>query len=100
MKITSLKPGQVVGAGYVRSHDSVTPNEFVHFVVNEKGVYDNWAQLKEDLGVSSMTDLGKEGIKVDAVFRDIEGEYTWQAYLWNGCFRVGTSADRLVLRTL
>jgi len=35
---------------------------------------------------------------VTAEFRDVDGEFLWGAYLWNGAFRVGTSADRLVLR--
>jgi hypothetical protein len=38
-----------------------------------------------------------EGGSVTAEFRNVEEGYMWGAYLWNGAFRVGTSADRLVL---
>jgi hypothetical protein len=34
---------------------------------------------------------------VYAEFYNIDGDYVWDAYLWKGGFKVGSSADRLVV---
>ena len=105
-KITTatLYSGQVVKAGYKRPHWS-TPatdcNRFVGFKVGEL-VYSNLKLLKGALGVRNLKDLEAEADRLElgsitAEFYSTEDRYFWGSYLWNGAFRVGTSADRLVL---
>lgn len=96
--VTNLHSGEVVFAGYRQLLDS---NRFVGFKVGEN-VYSNLKLLKRALGVRNLRELEFEAdrLELDSVkaeFYATEGEYFWSAYLWNGSFRVGTSADRLTL---
>jgi hypothetical protein len=104
--ISNLKAGEVVLAGYKRnSFDSTDANRFVGFHAN--GAYFTKLQdVKEFYGARNLSDLeakfnelhGPNNFRsVYAHFKNIEENYTWEAYLWQGCFRVGTSADRLSL---
>jgi hypothetical protein len=98
---STLISGQVVQAGYKRRNLMVDPNRFVGFKVNGQ-VFSELKLLKQHFGVSNLKDLEFEADRqeigsVIAEFYDTEGEFFWGAYLWNGAFRVGTSADRLVL---
>jgi hypothetical protein len=98
---STLISGQVVQAGYKRRNLMVDPNRFVGFKVNGQ-FFSELKLLKQHFGVSNLKDLEFEADRqeigsVIAEFYATEGEYFWGAYLWNGAFRVGTSADRLVL---
>ena len=97
----SLHSGQVVQAGYKRRTLLVDPSRFVGFKVGGN-VYSTLKLLKNAFGVSNLRDLEAEADRLElgsvtAEFYDTEGEFFWGSYLWKGCFRVGTSADRLVL---
>ena len=100
--VANLYSGQDVQAGYIRYSDGMSPNNFLCFKVGGL-VYSNLKLLKQAFGVSTMLDLEFEIERLElgsitAEFYDIEGGFRWAAYLWRGYFRVGTSADRLVLR--
>lgn len=97
----TLHSGQVVKAGYKRRTLLVDPARFVGFKVGDL-VYSNLKLLKGSLGVRNLRDLEAEVDRLElgsvtAEFYDTEGEFFWGSYLYNGSFRVGTSADRLVL---
>lgn len=99
--VSKLTSGQVVQAGYKRRGLLVDPNRFVGFKVNGM-FFSELKLLKQHFGVSNLKALEFEADRqelgsVTAEFYDTEGEFFWGAYLWNGAFRVGTSADRLVL---
>ena len=99
--VSKLTSGQVVQAGYKRRNLNIDPNRFVGFKVNGM-FFSELKLLKQHFGVSNLKDLEFEADRqelgsVTAEFYDTEGEFFWGAYLWNGAFRVGTSADRLVL---
>ena len=99
--VANLYSGQVVLAGYKRRNLWVDSNRFVHFKVGEN-TFSNLKLLKSAYGVSSLKDLEFETDRLEqgmvtAEFYDNEGEFFWAAYLYNGKFCVGTSADRLIL---
>ena len=100
--VANLISGQVVTAGYKRGQRDMTdPNRFVGFKVGEL-VYSNLKLLKQAFGVSNLKELEFEVDRLElgtitAEFYDTESEFFWAAYLWNNSFRVGSSADRLVL---
>lgn len=106
VSISSLKSGNVIKAGYIRGQRDMTDaNRFVGFKVGERG-FTNLQDLKEFFGVRNLKELEFEADRqnqfgsVTAEFQNVSDTdcYFWAAYLWNGCFRVGTSADRLQLR--
>lgn len=98
--ISNLISGQVVNAGYTRGQrDYRDPNRFLGFKVGEQ-VYCNLTLLKKAFGVKNLRELEAETDRLElgsvtAEFYDCDGEFFWGAYLWNGGFKVGTSADRL-----
>jgi len=102
--ISNLFSGEVVTAGYTRRGNKlVDPNRFVGFKVGGN-VYSNLKLLKNAFGVSNLKELEFEADRLElgsvtAEFYSTEEEYFWGAYLWNNAFRVGSSADRLVLET-
>ena len=100
--VSNLHSGEVVTAGYVRHNVSnLDSNRFVGFKVGDN-VFSNLKIAKQSFGVSNLKELEFEADRLEqgsvtAEFYDTEEGYFWAAYLWNGAFRVGTSADRLVL---
>lgn len=99
--VSTLISGQVVQAGYKRRNLLIDPNRFVGFKVDGMN-FSELKYLKQQFGVKNLKDLEfeidrQELGSVTAEFYDTEGGFFWGAYLWNGAFRVGTSADRLVL---
>lgn len=102
--ISNLYSGEVITAGYTRRGNKlVDPNRFVGFKVGDN-FYSNLKLLKNALGVSNLKELEFEADRLEtgsvtAEFYSTEEGYFWAAYLWNGGFRVGSSADRLVLET-
>ncbi len=85
--VSNLQSGQTLLAGYKRStREFIDGNFFFGFKLGVKN-------LREIEFEADRLELGS----VTAEFRAVDGEYLWGAYLWNGAFRVGTSADRLVL---
>ena len=100
--VSTLYSGQVAKAGYKRHTLLVDPARFVGFKVGGN-VYSNLKLLKTAFGVRNLRDLEAEADRLElgsitAEFYDTEDEFFWGSYLWNGSFRVGTSADRLVLQ--
>lgn len=101
--ISNLQSGQTVQAGYKRrDHLMADENFFFGFKVDGQW-FANLKQLKQFLGVKNLREVEFEADRLElgsvtAEFRDVDGEFLWGAYLWNGAFRVGTSADRLVLQ--
>jgi hypothetical protein len=79
-------------------------NRFVGFKVGDL-YFSKLKDLKEFFGVRNLRDLEFEADRqeqygsITAEFQNFDDNdpYFWGAYLWNGSFRVGTSADRLVL---
>ena len=103
LSVTSLAAGQVVFAGYnYCGEPSVDKNRFLGFKFNGTW-FSTLKHLKEFLGSNSLKELETEAQlrgndSITAEFRNVEGDYRWGAYLWKGSFKVGTSADRLVLQ--
>jgi hypothetical protein len=100
MKVSTLTPGTAVNAGY---RAWATPCTFLGFAVKHDGE-PRWSTLKEfkqAFQVSNLKNLEEaveaKALGAYAVFQDAEDGGRWAAYLWKGCFRVGTSADRLEL---
>lgn len=100
--VSNLYSGEVVTAGYIRGQRNFTDqNRFVGFKVGEQ-VFSNLKLAKQAFGVRNLRDLEFEIDRLElgtftAEFFDVEDKYFWAAYLWNGGFKVGTSADRLAL---
>jgi hypothetical protein len=100
--VSNLQSGQTLLAGYKRStREFIDGNFFFGFKVGDQW-FSNLKQLKQFLGVKNLREIEFEADRLElgsvtAEFRAVDGEYLWGAYLWNGAFRVGTSADRLVL---
>lgn len=100
--ISNLYSGEVVTAGYRRRNTNlVDSNRFVGFKVGDN-IYSNLKLLKQAFGVSNLKELEFEAERLElgtvtAEWYNNEEGYFWGSYLWNGAFRVGTSADRLVL---
>ena len=102
--VANLHSGQVVLAGYKRRTLLVDTNRFVSFKVGDNA-FSNLKLLKNAYGVSNLKELEFETDRLEqgsvtAEFYDTEGQFFWSAYLWEGKFRVGTSADRLVLQAV
>jgi hypothetical protein len=102
LTVSTLYSGQVAKAGYKRRTLLVDPARFVGFKIGGN-VYSSLKLLKNALGVRNLRDLEAEADRLElgsvtAEFYDTEGRFFWGSYLWNGSFRVGTSADRLVLQ--
>ena len=103
VSVSKLYSGQVVAAGYRRrGADLIDANRFVGFKVGDL-TYSNLKLLKEAFGVKNLKQLEFEVDRLElgsvtAEFYDVEDGYFWGAYVWGGSFKVGTSADRLVLR--
>ena len=100
--VANLHSGQVVLAGYKRRTLLVDTNRFVSFKIGELN-YSNLKLLKQAFGVKNLKELEFETDRLElgtvyAEFYDTEGEFFWSAYLYNGKFCCGTSADRLVLQ--
>lgn len=105
MKITvsNIRAGQVVSAGYRSTrYDSMDANRFVGFKVGDI-YFSKLKDLKEFYGVNNLQALESATsplkVSVTAEFQNVSEEdpYFWAAYLYNGSFKVGTSADRLTL---
>lgn len=107
MKLSNLAPGQTVLAGYIRG-DRRFFDEAVFLgaawapsasTVPVRG--ETVSQMKEAAGHTNLkaleAALKEEGCTAYAVFQDPEDGSTWAAYLWEGAWRVGSSADRLRL---
>ena len=100
MKLSQLTAGTVIQAGY---RNWYTPCEFLGFSFKHDGpiVAGTMKELKGQTGCSNLRELealgalGETGLY--AVFRDVQDGDRWMAYLWQGAWRVGTSADRLQL---
>jgi hypothetical protein len=108
LTVANLRAGNVVRAGYVRGQRDMTDaNRFIGFKVGDQ-YFSKLQDLKEFFGVRNLKELEFETDRlnrlgsVTAEFQNVADTdcYCWGAYLWNGCFRVGTSADRLVLRAV
>jgi hypothetical protein len=99
--VSKLTAGWNYLAGYRRrGADNLDTNMFVCFKVGDL-VYSNLKLLKQAFGVKNLRDLEAEADRLEfgsitAEWYNTEEGYFWGAYLWNGAFRVGTSADRLV----
>ena len=106
--VATLAPKQTVAAGYIRRRngfndglDELDTNRFDGFKVGELK-FDNLKVLKAHFGVKTLSELEFEIDRLElgsvyAEFHNPEGNYYWAAYLYNGSFRVGSSADKLVL---
>lgn len=100
--VSKLVSGLVFNAGYRRrGNDLLDSNRFVGFKVGDL-VYSNLKLLKQAFGVKNLRDLEAEVDRLElgsitAEWYNNEEGYFWGSYLWNGAFRVGTSADRLVI---
>jgi hypothetical protein len=100
--ITKLTAKQVIFAGYCRrGTDWIDANRFDFFKVGELK-FDSLKVLKAHFGVKTLSQLEFEVDRLElgtiyADFYNVDSGYHWGAYLWNGSFRVGSSADRLVL---
>ena len=103
--ISNIEPGRIYNAGYIRGERNFSdPNRFVGFKVGSLN-FTNLKQLKQYFGVTNLRDLEFEADRIEAgsvtaEFYDCNGEFFWAAYLWNGSFKVGTSADKLRLQSV
>jgi hypothetical protein len=107
--VTNLIPNEFVKAGYTRRGVKMLDlNRFHGFKVGELR-FTNVKVLKKFFGVRNLRDLEFEldRLKMGSCtieFECVEDRYTeswrWAGYLYQGCFRVGSSADRLVLKFL
>jgi hypothetical protein len=104
--VANLRAGNVVRAGYVRGQRDMTDdNRFIGFKVGEQ-YFSKLQDLKEFFGVRNLRELEFEADRLQqfgsviAEFQNVSDNdaYFWGAYLWEGSFRVGSSADKLVLR--
>ena len=105
-KVTTatLRSGQVVKAGYKRSYfTAMVENRFVGFTVGSLH-FNTLRDLKNYFGVYNLFALEFEidrqefgSLTADFQCVSEQDPYFWSAYLYEGFFRVGTSADRLVL---
>ena len=99
VKVSTIKPGQNVHAGY---RQWTTPCTFKGFALNREDA--RWPELKAAYMSAGCTNLKgleewaqSKGVTVYALFQDQEHGDNWAAYLWRGRFCVGSSADRLEL---
>jgi hypothetical protein len=102
--VSNLYSGEVVNAGYTRRGVKlVDANRFVGFKVGSLH-FNNLRDLKNYFGVPNLRALEfeidrQEFGSLTAEFQCVSEQdpYFWGAYLYNGAFRVGTSADKLTL---
>jgi hypothetical protein len=100
--VANLIHGDICRAGYKRGErDFSDVQRFVCFKIGEQ-TFNNLKLLKQAFGVTNLRDLETKTDEpylgsITAEFYDLEGKFFWAAYLWNGTFRVGTSADKLTL---
>ncbi len=102
--LSNLYSGEVVKAGYTRRGVKIVDeNLFLGFKVGSLH-FDNLRALKNYFGVPNLRALEfevdrQEFGSLTAEFQCVseQDDYFWGAYLWEGSFRVGTSADRLQL---
>ena len=100
--VANLIHGDICRAGYKRGErDFSDVQRFVCFKIGED-TFSNLKLLKKAFGVTNLRDLEAKADELDlgsvtAEFYDIDGKFFWAAYIWQGTFRVGTSADRLTL---
>jgi len=100
--VSKLASGLVFRAGYRRRGvDLLDSNRFVGFKVGDMK-FSNLKTLKASLGVRNLKEVEFEADRLElgsvtAEWYNNEEGYFWGSYLWNGAFRVVTSADRLVL---
>ena len=105
LSVSKLSSGNVARAGYRRrGADLLDTNRFVGFKVNDT-FYSELKQLKSAFGVRNLRELEFEADRLElgsitAEWYNTEEGYFWGSYLWNGSFRVGSSADRLVLEAV
>ena len=105
MAVSKLASGLNYLAGYKRGkHESLNHSNFRGFKVGAV-VYSNLKSMKQAFGVKNLRDLESEVDRFDvgsvtAEWYNIEEGYSWSAYLWEGAFRVGTSAYRLFCKTV
>ena len=109
--VTQIKAGDTALAGYrYRDHlDNLDKNLSIGFKVGNQ-FFNRLQHVKEFFGVKNLKQLEEKAKEqelgcVTAEWKCLpeEGqmpEYIWGAYLWGGSFRVGTSADRLVIRSV
>jgi hypothetical protein len=107
--VSNLHAGEVVKAGYVRRYKMGTinncdSNRFVGFKVGENK-FSNLAALKKAYGVRNLRELEFEADRLElgsvtAEWYNCDEKYFWASYLWSGAFRVGSSADKLVLQNV
>ena len=103
--VNNLISGNVYRAGYKRGdRDFTDANRFVGYKVGELR-YSNLALLKQSFGVKNLKELEFETdrLELGSVYCEwfnCDGSYFWCGYLWEGAFRVGSSADRLKLATV
>jgi hypothetical protein len=102
MTVSKLSTGRSYKAGYRRrGNETLDSNRFDGFKVGELW-FDDLKALKATFGVRNLKELEFEVDRLElgsitAEWRNDDEGYFWAAYLWNGAFRVGTSADRLAL---
>jgi len=101
LTINNLSSGKICRAGYKRGdRDFTDDNRFVQFKVGQTYFF-TLAEVKTALNVTNLRDLetklDERDLTVYAQWANCETGYFWEAYLWNGAFRVGSSADRLTL---
>lgn len=101
--ISYLKSGDTVLAGYKRRKLWIDSNEFVCFKVGSLK-FPTTMEMKKHFGVRNFAALESAAKSQDlgsvtAEFHNTDNDYLWGAYLSQGCFRVGSSADRLVLQS-
>ena len=111
--IANLKAGNLVQAGYIRRDSaSIDANRFVGFKVGEH-YFSCLRHMKEFFGEKNLSGIEAKAMELNlgsvtaewycTELDESTGRckgYLWGAYLWEGSFRVGTSADRLVLRSV
>ena len=81
MNVTQLTTGQTVQAG---CRHLLRTCEFVGFSTDPDGsiLYNDYRTLKSNVADPEAW---------YALFKDVEDDYTWTAYRWNGRWRVGSS---------
>ena len=104
--VSNLTPNEFVNAGYTRRGVKMLDlNRFHGFKVGELR-FTNVKDLKKYFGVRNLRDLESEIDRLEMgsctiEFECVEDRYTenwrWAGYLYEGSFRVGSSADRLQL---
>ena len=102
LTVNNLSSGQIVRSGYKRGdRDFTDDNRFVQFKIGDCRFF-TLAEMKKALGVKNLKELEFEADRLElgsvtAEWFSCDENYFWAAYLYNGSFRVGTSADRLTL---